>query len=214
MPFTRTIRAASLVAVAITVAAPPAAAHDGHAYPAAPGYDRAAWDQARADWLSECRANRSGGRNAGKIGGAVVGGVVGGILGSAVAGRGDKTLGTVAGAAVGAVAGGALGASADRQAERRSLDWCESYLERHMAGSYGYGQPGYGTAYGYQPMTVMVPVMMAQAPVAAAPPQPRECTETQVIEEDVPVPAARRVIPPRARPVPAKRVPDKRIPIG
>lgn len=214
MPFSRTIRTAGLAAVAITVAAAPAAAHDGYPYPAAPGYDRAAWDQARADWLSECRANRSSGRGSGKIGGAIVGGVVGGILGSAVAGRGDKTLGTVAGAAVGAVAGGALGASADRQAERRSLDWCESYLERHMASGYGYGQPGYGYTYGYQPMTVMVPVMMAQAPAAAAPPQPRECTETQVIEEDVPVPAARRAIPPRARPVPAKRVPDKRIPIG
>jgi uncharacterized protein YcfJ len=182
---------------------------------AQPGYDRAAWDQARADWLDECRANRRRDRHGNTIGGALIGGAVGAVLGNAVAGRGDKTLGTVAGAVAGAVAGGAIGSSADRRQERRTMDYCESYLERHMGyGGYGYAQPGYGYQIAYQPMTGMVPVMMDQ-PVATAQPAPatRECTETQVIEEWVPVGGTgRRIIPPR-RHVPDKRIPDKRIPL-
>jgi hypothetical protein len=51
-----------------------------------PGYDRAAYEQARADWLAECRANRS---SSGKtVGGVVLGGLVGGVIGNRVAGRG------------------------------------------------------------------------------------------------------------------------------
>lgn len=196
---------------------PPMAApygQTGYAQPAyaQPGQDRAEWDRAREDWLSECRRNHGNGN---MVGGAVVGGVVGGLLGNAIAGRGDKTLGTVAGAAAGAVAGGALGHGADN---RRARDYCESYLERHMAyaqGGYaqpGYGYPAQGYAYGYRPMTVMVPVMMVQAQPAPQP-QQRECKETQVIEEWVPVAGpARRYIP--RRPVPAKRVSDKRVRIN
>lgn len=190
-------------AQAAPMAMPPMAGHH-----AQPQYDRAAWERAREDWLTECRRNHGNGN---MVGGAVVGGVVGGLLGNVIAKRGDKTLGTVAGAAVGAAAGGALGHGADK---RRVRDYCESYLERHMGQGYGqaypYGYPAYG--YAYQPMTVMVPVMMVQA--APAPQrQQRECKETQVIEEWVPVARpARRYIPRRA--VPDKRVrivPDKRV---
>lgn len=179
-----------------------------------PAYDQAGFERARADWLAECRSRRGNGN---KVGGAIVGGVLGGVIGHEIAGRGDKTLGTVAGAAVGAVAGGAIGASADKRAR---MDWCESYLESHMARGqaygYGYGQPypvaGYG--YAYQPM--MVPVMMpmmAMQMQAAAPAPQKECKETIVTEEWVPVARPhRRAIP--ARPVPDKRVrivPDKRV---
>lgn len=182
---------------------PPMAAPNGQPHP-----DVAAWERARMDWLAECRSRHGNGN---MVGGAVVGGVVGGLLGNAVAGRGDKTLGTVAGAVAGAAAGGAIGHGAD---QRRVRDYCETYLERHMA----YGQPGHGYAgqgypayshgYAYQPMTVMVPVMMVPAAVQTAPAPPRECKETQVIEEWVPVAApARRLIPRRA-------VPDKRIKVN
>lgn len=177
----------------------------------APGPDRIAWEDARADWLAECR-QRSGGNGA--VTGGVVGGLVGGIAGSAIAGRGNRTVGAVVGGVAGAVAGAAIGDSSDR---RHTRDYCESYLDRYMAsygqgyGAYGgpHGQPAYG--YAMQPMMVMVPVAMTAVAVPAAPRQ--DCTETEVIEEWVPVtrPAMRR-IPPRA--VPDKRVrivPDKRI---
>ncbi|MEQ1541250.1 MAG: glycine zipper 2TM domain-containing protein [Novosphingobium sp.] len=193
---------------------PPMAAPYGQPGAVQPRYDTAAWERAREDWLAECRYNNRG-RRGNTLGGALVGGVVGGLLGNAVAGRGDKTLGTVAGAVAGAAAGGALGNGADRRQERRARDYCESYLERHMGyGPAGYGYPAQGYAYAYQPMTVMVPVMTVQVqPVGAPAPQPRECKETQVIEEWVPVAApARRYIP--RRPAPDKRVkivPDKRV---
>ena len=177
-------------------------------YPAQPQFDQASWERARADWLDECRYNHRRDSRGKTVGGALIGGVLGGIAGNVIAGRGDKTLGTVAGAAVGAVAGGAIGNSADRRQDRRAMDYCEAYLERYT--NYGYGRPGYGTGYtyAYQPMTVMVPVMMVPVQaVATAKPAPRECTETQVIEEWVPVGGSKRYIPPR------KRVPDKRIPI-
>lgn len=170
-----------------------------------PGYDPVAYEQARADWLAECRRNRGSGNT---VGGAVIGAVAGGLLGSAVAGRGSRTDGAVIGAVTGAMAGGALGSSADKRAAR---DYCESYLDRHTA-SYGPGYaPGYGAhsyGYAYQPMMVMVPVMMVQASPAV--PQttskPRECVETVVTEEWVDVPR-QRIIPPR----PPRRVPDKRV---
>lgn len=181
-----------------------------------PGYDQAGFDRARADWLAECRSRHGNGN---KVGGAIVGGVLGGVIGHEIAGRGDKTLGTVAGAAVGAVAGGAIGAGADK---RSRMDWCESYLERHMARgpAMGYGQPypaagyGYGYGYAYQPVMVpmMVPMMAVQMQAAPAPRQ-KECKETIVTEEWVPVARPhRRYVP--ARPVPDKRVrivPDKRV---
>lgn len=206
-------------AAPVMIPAPPPPMAAGYAQPGyaqLQGYDRAAWERARSDWLDECRANHRSRGHGNTIGGAVVGGLVGGILGNAVAGRGDKTLGTVAGAAVGAVAGGAVGRSADRRHTARAMDYCETYLERHMGQGNGYAQPGY--AYAYQPMTVMIPVAMtAMQPVAQpAPAEPRECKETQVIEEWVPVAGpARRIIP--RRPAPARRIyraPDKRVPIG
>ncbi|MCC6927146.1 glycine zipper 2TM domain-containing protein [Novosphingobium sp.] len=164
-----------------------------------PGYDRAAYDQARADWLAECRRNRGSGKT---VGGAVLGGLVGGVIGNQVAGRGNRTVGTVVGAAAGAVAGGAIGNAADKRAQR---DYCEAYLDRYTShqgyGTYGYGQQ---VTWGYAPMTVMVPVAMM--PVAAAPQQQRECKETVVTEEWVPVPSR-----PRIRYIPPRRTPDKRV---
>ena len=182
-----------------------------HAPAQAPGYDPVAWDRAKGDWLTECRRRMGGSKS--KTAGAVIGGLFGGLIGNRVAGRGDRTVSTIAGAAVGAVAGGAIGASADRN---RARDYCEAYLEDSLAGyygqgqagyGYGYQQPGYGPGYGYamQPVMMMVPVMHHAAPAKA-----RECVETTVIEEWVPVKSAKRRIAPR----PDKRVkivPDKRV---
>lgn len=179
---------------------------------AAPGWDNPAWQAARADWLDECRRRYPAGKKSTTLG-AVLGGVVGGVVGNRVAGRGNRTVGTVAGAVVGGVAGGAIGNSADRN---RSRDYCESYLEDYLArqqpygyGSYGHAQPGVTYGYAMQPVMMMVPVMMMQQQGAARP--QRECKETIVTEEWVPVKAKRRVI---HRPVPDKRVrivPDKRV---
>jgi len=178
-----------------------------------PGPDRAAWEEARADWLAECRQRFNG---KGKVTGGVLGGLVGGIAGSAIAGRGNRTVGAVVGGVAGAVTGAAIGDSSDR---RRARDYCESYLDRYMAsygpgyGGYGYGYPHGQMAYTYamQPMMVMVPVAMTTVAAPAAPRQ--NCTETEVIEEWVPVtrPAKRYI---QRRVVPHKRVrivPDKRI---
>ena len=165
------------------------------------------WEQARANWLAECRRRHGSGN---KLGGAVVGGVIGGVVGNRVAGDGNRVIGTVAGATVGAVAGGAVGDAADKRAAR---DYCEAYLEQNITWSqggaygHGYGQPVVG--YGYAPMMVMVPVAYVQV---AAPAQPRECVEKVVTTTWVTVHEKRksRIIPPR----PDKRVkivPDKRV---
>ena len=174
------------------------------------GYDQGGYDQqARVDWLNECRRNHGNGKT---VGGAVLGGLVGGVIGNQVAGRGSRVEGTVIGAAAGAIAGGAIGNAADRRSAR---DYCETYLDRYASQQGGYGQAGY--SYGYQPMMVMVPVMMMQAPGGGQ----RECTETVVTEEYVTVENAtvvprrvmRRMIRPRmpimqrAAPV----APDKRV---
>lgn len=178
------------------------------------GYDQSGYEQARADWLYECRRNHGHGKT---LGGAVLGGLVGGVIGNRVAGSGNRVEGTVVGAAVGAVAGGVIGTAADRRSAR---DYCEDYLDRYTnqqggygrPGTYGYGQQGY--VYGYQPMMVMVPVMMIQAPYGQ-----RECTETVVTEEyvtEAPRRVLRRMIRPRmpalqrAAPV----APDKRMRIN
>jgi uncharacterized protein YcfJ len=180
------------------------AAPQGH-----PGYDTAAYERARADWLSECR-RRQGSGNGRTIGGTVGGGLIGGLLGNRVAGRGNRTEGTIIGAAVGAAAGGAIGSAADRREDREARDYCESYLDQYASYNQGgYGHPGQGYAYAMQPMMVMVPVAMAPQAATA---KPRECVEEVVTEEyDAP---ARRVIPRPPRRVPPKRVPDKRIRIN
>lgn len=184
----------------------PGAMPSGYAEP-----DRSEWEQARADWLSECR-RRYGGK-AGVTGG-VLGGLVGGVAGSAIAGRGNRTIGAVVGGVAGAVAGTAIGKSTDR---RRARDYCESYLDQYFA-SYGQGYGAYGypqgqTPYGFamQPVMMMVPVAMTAVAVPAAPRQ--NCIETQVIEEWVPVARpARRYIPRRVMPDKRVRVmPDKRV---
>lgn len=191
----------------------PAAVPQPYAHPhqAAP-HQAAGFEQMRASWLDECRSRMRGHGTAAT--GAVIGGLAGGIIGHEVAGRGDKTLGTIAGAAVGAVAGGAIGSAADRS---RARDYCENYFDYYTQSQ---AQPGYGYGYGqgyghYQqammPMTVMVPVAMVARP---APAPQRECKETVVTEEWVPVQTRARVIAPKRRVVPDKRVrivPDKRV---
>ncbi len=178
-----------------------------------PGYDQAAWQQAREGWLAECRSRQGNGK---KVGGIVIGSVLGGVVGNRVAGKGNRTLGTVAGAAVGGIAGGAIGDAADKRSAR---DWCESYLEQHTTWGPGYGQ-SHGqnvVGYGQMPMTVMVPVAYVQV-VTTAPAQQRECQETIVTEEWISVPTrtrtSTRYIAPRPKPRPDKRVrivPDKRV---
>jgi hypothetical protein len=165
------------------------------------------WDQAREDWLTQCRRNHSGNR---KVGGVVIGGLIGGVVGNRVAGKGNRVVGTVAGAAVGAVAGGAIGEAADQRSAR---DFCEAYLEQHTTWGPGYGQGQGVVGYGYAPMTVMVPVAYV---AVQGQQQQRECQETIVTEEWVTVstPPRQRYIPPRPRRVPDKRVrivPDKRV---
>ncbi len=186
--------------------------------PMTQGGDRqypADWEAQRENWLTQCRRNQSSGGK--RVGGAVIGGLVGGVVGNRVAGRGNRVIGTVAGATVGAVAGGAIGDAADKRAAR---DWCEDYLERNISWGPGYGQGQNVVGYGQMPMTVMVPV--AYVAVQGQTQQARECLETTVTEEWVPVysPPRQRYIPPRPRPdkrvriVPDKRVkivPDKRV---
>ena len=172
--------------------------------PGQPGAYPPGWEQARANWLGECRRRHGSGN---KVGGAVLGGVLGGVVGNRIGGKDNRVLGTVAGAAVGAVAGGAIGDAADQRAAR---DWCESYLEQNTSWSQGYGQPVVG--YGYAPMMVMVPVAYVQVEGQA---QPRECKETVVYDDYVTTttPARYRTIT-TYRKVPDKRVrivPDKRV---
>lgn len=172
-----------------------------------PGYDQAAYEQARADWLTECRANRGNGKT---VGGAVLGGLVGGVIGNQVAGRGNRAVGTVVGGVAGAVAGGAIGSAADR---RDARDYCEAYLDRYTSHP-GYAMPGYGqpVSWGYAPMMVMMPVAMV--PVAMpAPRQQGDCKEAVVTEEWVTVPSRPhyRTIPCRAPDKRVRIVPDKRV---
>lgn len=178
------------------------------------GYDRGGYDQARADWLNECRSNRSHGKT---VGGAVLGGLVGGVIGNRVAGSGSRVEGTVLGAATGVVVGGVIGNAGDRRGVR---DYCEDYLDHYTSeqggngygrpSAYGYGLQGYG--YGYQPMMVMVPVMMMPALGGGQ----HECTETVVTEEyvtEAPRRVLRRMIRPRM-PVLQRAAPvdpDKRV---
>lgn len=188
------------------------AAHPSSTHPSAqgpmhaPAYDQAGWDRAKGDWLAECRRRMGGSKS--KTAGAVIGGLFGGLVGNRIAGRGDRTVGTIAGAAVGAVAGGAIGAAADRN---RARDYCEAYLEDSLAGYYGgQAQSGYGygyqqASYGHAPQPRMMVVMHHAAPAPA-----RECVETTVIEEWVPVKTRKRTIAPRADKR-VKIVPDKRV---
>ena len=166
-----------------------------------PGYDAAAYEQARADWLTECRRRQGHGKT---VGGLVLGGLVGGVIGNRVAGPGNRTTGTVVGAAAGAAVGGAIGSAADN---REARDYCEAYLDQYMSQQ---GRGGY--VYGYQPV-MMVPVMMVS--VAGPVQQQRECKETIVTEEWVTTSgSSRRYIPRHPRPRHDKRVrvtPDKRV---
>jgi Glycine zipper 2TM domain len=158
----------------------------------------ARYEQARADWLGECRRNHRGRDRDGGLGGAAIGGVVGGVIGNRVAGRGDRVVGTIAGAAVGAVAGAAID-RADGAGRERVGDWCERYLEQYSG---GYGQAGYGNGYGGPVM--LVPVVMVQQQ------QAQPCTETITTTEYVTVERRR---PPAGRVI-YRAVPDKRVRIA
>lgn len=170
-----------------------------------PDHDMAAYDQARADWLTECRRRQGNKRT---VGGAVIGGVIGGVVGNRVAGEGNRTVGTVVGAAAGAGVGAAVGSAADRNAAR---DYCEAYLDQYMSQQ---GHGGHGYVQGYAPVVMMVPVTM----VAVAGPAHRQedCKETIVTEEYVVTETVsrRRYVAPRPRVRHEKRVrvaPDKRV---
>ena len=159
-----------------------------------PGPDHARHEQARHNWLAECRRNHRGRDRDGGLGGAAIGGVIGGVIGNRVAGDGDRLIGTVAGAAVGAAAGAAID-RADGAGRESVGDYCEQYLNYYsQQGSYGYG---------YVQPVMLVPVMMVQQQAAA-----RDCVETVVTEEWVTVERrpARRVVD--------RRVPDKRVRIA
>ena len=183
--------------------------HAGMPGPQMGGYDHAAYEQARGDWLAECRRNHGNGN---MVGGAVVGGLVGGVIGNRVAGRGNRVVGTVVGGTIGAVAGGAIGGAADRRSAR---DYCESYLERYTTWQPAPGYPQGPMTYGYAPMTVMVPVAYVQTQ------GPRECTTTVTTEEYVTyapvqhrVRALRLIRPPMPVPMRAAPVHDKRVRIN
>lgn len=171
-----------------------------------PGYDQVAFEQAKADWLAECRRRHG---NKKMVGGVVLGGLVGGVVGNRVAGEGNRTAGTVVGAAAGAVAGGAIGSAADR---RDARDYCEAYLDQYLSqqqpGGYIQGQ---AVGYGYAPMMVMVPV--AYVAVAGPAQQGKDCVETIVTEEWVTVTTKkRRYVRVKQRPEKRVRVvPDKRV---
>jgi uncharacterized protein YcfJ len=193
---------------------PPADAHDprpewtgGPAAVPQPASHNAAWEQARADWLAECRRRQGTERT---VGGAVIGGLVGGVVGNRVAGEGNRTVGTVVGAAAGAGVGAAVGSAADRSAAR---DYCEAYLDQYLSQQ---GQHGHGYSYGYAPMVVMVPVTMVAVSAPAQTQGQPGCTETIVTEEYVTEASAsrRRYVAPRPRVRHEKRVrvaPDKRV---
>ncbi len=172
------------------------APHGHGAVPYPPGgADPAAYDRARADWISECADRYRRDRRDGKGGliGGLLGALIGGVAGNRIDDKGDRWAGTLIGAGVGGIAGAVIGTVANRSSrskiENEALDWCEDYLaSRSSASGYGYGQP-----HGYGPV-MMVPVMV---------PKGRKCPE-EVVEEIVePAPVIRRTIP---RPAPDKRV--------
>jgi Glycine zipper 2TM domain len=139
----------------------PGAAPQSH-----PGYDIAAYERARADWLSECRRRHGSGNT---VGGTVAGGLVGGLIGNRVAGRRNRTVGTVIGAVAGAAAGGAVGEAADR---REARDYCQSYLDRYASYNHGaQGYPAQGYTHVWVPMMVAVPVTLVQTAPAAPRPE-------------------------------------------
>lgn len=187
---------------------------------------RIAWEEAKADWLAECRTRV--GRK-GRTTGTIVGGLVGGVAGSAIAGSGNRVVGAIAGGTLGAVAGSAIGNASDK---RRARDYCESYLDDYLArqqsgygpvgyGPVGYGPVGYGPAglgytapgyaYGYTMQPVMTAGPMTMVPIAAPAAPKQDCKETTVIEEWVTVshPKRRIIHDKRVRIVPDKRVRTK-----
>ena len=147
-----------------------------------PDMDRTAWEEARADWLAECR-QRFGGR--GKVAGAVAGAALGGSA--------DRRE-----------ASDYCASYLDRYMAR--------YSHGYVSPGYGYppARPVYG--YAMQPMVVMmVPVMITTlaAPVAQ-PCQCTEVVEEEWVT--VKRPAIRRYIQHRRVPDKRVRVyPDKRV---
>lgn len=192
--------------------APPADMPDAEMPPpAAPqAYYPPEYQQAREEWLAECRRRHSDNG----LGGALIGGAIGGFAGNRIAGKGNRTVGTIAGAAAGAMAGAAIDKAEDSAQAR---DACEDYLAHYSQPmpAYGHGYPAYPgpiyPAYGHphghgccQPAAygyAYGPVMMVPVMLPA-----RKCHKKAMTEEVVEERPARRYIP-------AKRVPDKRVKI-
>lgn len=173
-----------------------------HVLPVGPGIaaQPTAWppeyQQARADWVSECadRYRRDRRDGSGGLIGGLLGAVLGGVAGNRIDDKGDRVAGTLIGAGVGGVAGAVIGTlagkSGRRKLETEAVEWCEDYLARHTSTSAsGYGAYGYGQ-----------PVMMVQVMVPKRGPCPEQVIE-EVVEEPRPI---RRYIPPR--PAPDKRI--------
>ncbi len=161
----------------------------------AQGFDHAAYERAREDWLAVCRHDQRRDGVGGGAGGGLLGGLLGGFLGNRIAGRGDRVLGTV----VGGVAGAAAGVAIDRRIHRdRGRDYCEAYLNAYSYG--GHGQQGYAIH--------AMPMMLVPAVVQAQQAEQQPCTETVVTEEWVTEPTRPTTI---IRRIPPRSVPDKRI---
>lgn len=163
--------------------------------PAQPAAYPPEYQQARADWVSECadRYRRDRRDGSGGLIGGLLGAVIGGVAGNRIDDDGDRLAGTLIGAGVGGVAGAVIGTLAGKSG-RRKLDaeaasWCEDYLARRSAA------PTYGHGYGYGQPVMMVPVMV---------PKRGNCPE-EVIEEVAEEPR------PISRYIPLRPAPDKRI---
>lgn len=190
-----------------------------HAPPQPAAFDREAWlDECREVYRSSEKAGSGG------VGGGILGAIAGGVIGNRVA-DGDRLAGTLIGAGVGGLAGLAIGSaigSATREDDASA--YCEAYLGRYMAGSYGYHgsypvgaypyeHTYYGQAYYPVPMMyvqVMVPVERRAIirEYVEYVDEPVTVYEEVVVEEvhERPVPAPSKAIPIKRAPEPTKYI--------
>ncbi|MCR2834455.1 hypothetical protein [Parerythrobacter lacustris] len=184
-----------------------------HAPPMPAAFDRDAW-------LDECRevyrSSQRGG--SGGAGGGILGAIAGGVIGNRVA-DGDRLAGTLIGAGVGGLAGLAIGSAIDAATRKDDArEYCESYLDRYLAGgsshhgtypagAYPYGHAYYGQAYYPVPM-MYVQVMVPVERRAIIREYVEYVDEPVTVYEEVVVEEVRE----RAVPAPSKAIPIKRAP--